>query len=283
MDSSVATAGKDKGWAQLTEEERGAAAELGYDEALWDAGETTSACLQPWRELLRKPRQRAAAQQLGYTQADWDAELMAGAELMDAQPGLSGVDGNYEAAATADFACSVPATYNSISLFLSDKSGTGYKGVCQRGENRFAVTYKGKCEGSYSTAIEAAARYAEIIEVVGGEEELPTAKLSAANPASDKPAGAKRSEPPALQPLPARAHERRAKQSPPPPPQQQQKMSTAKVTSPRASAGASSTVNVPRDPSGNVLVTKSCGIKLHLSPGSVCERSCLYCHAAALM
>ena len=68
------TLAKDKdSWAELTPAEVQAAAALGWDAALWDAGESPEACFQPWRVLTAAQKRHAEA--LGYTQADWDAWL----------------------------------------------------------------------------------------------------------------------------------------------------------------------------------------------------------------
>ena len=53
--------------------------------------------------------------------------------------------------------------------------------------SKVAVTHKGKCEGSYATAAEAAARYAELIASEGGEESQPATGSSAGKKAARKP------------------------------------------------------------------------------------------------
>ena len=73
--STGADYGRNKGWAGLTDDEKSAAAILGFDETKWDAGETTAPCLQPWAHLCQDAVQMNAAVALGYTQEIWDAEL----------------------------------------------------------------------------------------------------------------------------------------------------------------------------------------------------------------
>ncbi len=65
--------GKDKVWQDLTGAERTAAGQIGYDEAMWDAGETPAACEKHWAKL--SATERKAATTLGYTEQEWDAEL----------------------------------------------------------------------------------------------------------------------------------------------------------------------------------------------------------------
>lgn len=64
--------GKDKGWAEMETIEHNAAALLGYDEALWEAGAETEACGKEWAAL--SAREREGALVLGYDAAGWDAE-----------------------------------------------------------------------------------------------------------------------------------------------------------------------------------------------------------------
>ena len=69
--------GKDKSsWAELTTDEQAAAARIGYDAALWDAGGVPTTCENLWRCLSTVEQQAAAY--LGYTQASWDAEVEGG-------------------------------------------------------------------------------------------------------------------------------------------------------------------------------------------------------------
>ena len=88
-----AAAGKDKLWPELTDAERVAASNLGYDQAMcaatlhtlgassalllcrarWDAGEAPDVCSVPFQQL--NTTHKISAQALGYTQATWDAEL----------------------------------------------------------------------------------------------------------------------------------------------------------------------------------------------------------------
>ena len=65
--------GKDKMWQDLTGAERTSAGQIGYDEAMWDAGETPAACEKHWAKLSAS--ERNAATTLGYTKQEWDAEL----------------------------------------------------------------------------------------------------------------------------------------------------------------------------------------------------------------
>ena len=69
--------GKDKSsWAELTTDEQAAAARIGYDAALLDAGGVPTTCENLWRCLSTVEQQAAAY--LGYTQASWDAEVEGG-------------------------------------------------------------------------------------------------------------------------------------------------------------------------------------------------------------
>ena len=184
-------AGKDKSWKNMTGAEQAAAGVLGYDGESWDAGATPPACTQLWRELRRHAELLAAALALGYTESEWDAELHAG-EMMD--HGLMDSRRPYAAAAAAAASSSAPdegddgplqSHFNGVPLILSAKSGTGYKGVCQRGENRFAVTLHGKCEGSFATAVEAAAKYAELVSTNGSEMDEDSAMAGAVSGCTD--------------------------------------------------------------------------------------------------
>ena len=68
-----AVLGKDKSfWSELTTVEQAAAALLGYDAQVWDAGGDTTATAQPWASLQNE--ERRAAQKLGYTEAVWEEE-----------------------------------------------------------------------------------------------------------------------------------------------------------------------------------------------------------------
>ena len=73
---SVATDGTV--WGEMTAMEQEAARTLGYDEAAWDAGESTASACHPWTHLTTI--EQAAATRLGYSQTLWDAELGNGAE-----------------------------------------------------------------------------------------------------------------------------------------------------------------------------------------------------------
>jgi hypothetical protein len=167
--SSVPRFGKNLVWVEMNAAERAAAAVLGYDAAAWDAGETPPPCLQEWKVLRKKREQLQAAEALGYTQRDWDAELM------DGQPPLP----EYADAGAAEKGGGNPdgllTEYQGVKLILSDKSGTGYKGVCLRPGDRYTVTWDGRSHGAYSTAIDAAVRYAELergrieAEALGGD------------------------------------------------------------------------------------------------------------------
>ena len=44
-------AGKDKDWAGLTNAERISASNLGFDQAMWDAGDSPEACAIPFARL----------------------------------------------------------------------------------------------------------------------------------------------------------------------------------------------------------------------------------------
>ena len=68
-----AVLGKDKEWGGMTAGERDAAAAIGYDGPLWDAGETPPAAALRFAALSTD--QRSAVLVLGYTQASWDAEV----------------------------------------------------------------------------------------------------------------------------------------------------------------------------------------------------------------
>ena len=250
--------GKDKMWMRMNVDEQAAAAVLGYNAASWDAGATPPACTQLWKELRRQPAQLAAAQTLGYTESDWDAELHA-VELPARPPPEVAAATSAPPRSGGSFAVA-PASgdgvwraYNGTVLILSDKSGTGYKGVCQRGENRFAVTFHGKCEGSFATAVEAAVKYKELVSAEGGEdaeEEPPAAPAAAAAKPSAVPSAVASSRPGSSQGGKAAGAKAAGKPMAPPPPPK-----------PAVAAAASSSERPP-------IATKSCGLKLHLSPGS---------------
>jgi len=71
--AAPAMMGKEKGWAEMTAEERGAASVLGYNEQSWEDGASTPATMKRW--VLLSPQEDAAAQFLGYAEAEWDLEL----------------------------------------------------------------------------------------------------------------------------------------------------------------------------------------------------------------
>ena len=166
-------AGRLKGWEQLNGAERQAAQALGYDESghAWDAGETPPPCLQRWAVLSKHATQLHAAQTLGYTEEIWDAELMGTAAVP-----MEGVVYDDDAPLDGDTTTLMPGgvatgpppnevyeEYNGVKLVLSEKSGTGYKGVCLRPGGRFTVTHAGRSHGAFATPHEAAVRYAELI------------------------------------------------------------------------------------------------------------------------
>ena len=78
------TLGKDKAaWTELTEEEKEAAAVLGYNELGWNEGIAPEACSKPWATLSFA--EQGAATQLGYLAAGWDAEV----DAQEAEEGAS--------------------------------------------------------------------------------------------------------------------------------------------------------------------------------------------------
>ncbi len=48
--------GKDKGWDEMSGEEKVAAAVLGWDEGRWQAGESAAACATRWEALEEAQR-----------------------------------------------------------------------------------------------------------------------------------------------------------------------------------------------------------------------------------
>ena len=68
--------GRNKGWTDMTHAEKSAAMQLGFDEELWDAGETPAPCCQSWASLSKDETQLAAAMHLGYSQEIWDLSLI---------------------------------------------------------------------------------------------------------------------------------------------------------------------------------------------------------------
>ena len=52
--------GKDKGWAEMSVDEKQAAMRLGYTEDSWEDGESTEATSRPWAQL--SPHELASAQ-----------------------------------------------------------------------------------------------------------------------------------------------------------------------------------------------------------------------------
>ena len=57
-------------WAELNNEEHAAAMQLGYYEALWDAGGTPHVCSFIWSQLAS--HEQAAATLLGYDEFTWN-------------------------------------------------------------------------------------------------------------------------------------------------------------------------------------------------------------------
>ena len=205
-----------------------------------------------------------AAETLGYTEVEWDAELEALEAAWEGASPRGGVAPANANSTTAFASSSSDALFTNSEgavLILSNKSGTGYKGVCQRGENRFAVTYKGKCEGSYGTPVEAAVRYAHLIATEGGEgpELLPPPLPSKAPPTMKALPPKSKLVPPAPAAAASSSSARKSKDT--------TKDSTkGAVVGGLAAKGAFSAAAAPTH------VTKACGLKLHLSPGSVCSR-----------
>ena len=100
-----------------------------------------------------------AAQTLGYTEEIWDAELMGTAAVP-----MEGVVYDDDAPLDGDTTTLMPGgvatgpppnevyeEYNGVKLVLSEKSGTGYKGVCLRPGGRFTVTHAGRSHGAFAT------------------------------------------------------------------------------------------------------------------------------------
>ena len=191
MASSYEEMGRNKGWAGLTLDEKTAAAHLGFNDELWDAGETPEPCLQPWARLCQNSLHMNAAVLLGYTQEIWDAELGEGDDAIDEAAALAsasvfdefddddpiipddedGAGGASQpngggAAASQQQPAEVHSEFNGVKLHLSDKSGTGYKGVCLRPGDRYTVTFGGRSHGAFSTPEEAAVKYAQLTSSV---------------------------------------------------------------------------------------------------------------------
>ena len=177
---------KDKGsWLELNAAEQELLAF--FDALAWDEGLTRRRVSSRGSSRSR-PKLLVAAEALGYTESDWDAELHEAAAARGSRRAggcrcrRHRVEKQAEMEHTAAAASGPPrrpaqrpsgklqATYHGTKLILSDKSSTGYKGVCQRGESRFAVTYKGKCEAR-STHRRGSGKYAEIIASEGSEDE----------------------------------------------------------------------------------------------------------------
>ena len=55
------TAGKDKGWAEMSATEQAAATMLQYSQSSWDAGESTAVTSKPWATLTANERSAAQA------------------------------------------------------------------------------------------------------------------------------------------------------------------------------------------------------------------------------
>eukprot|EP01043_Picozoa_sp_COSAG02_P025853 COSAG02_NODE_1467_length_12482_cov_6.138577_2_plen_568_part_00 len=59
-------------WAEMLSREQASAILLGWNAAMWDAGDTPPCVEMPWAELSDAEKEAAAL--MGYTQDDWDAE-----------------------------------------------------------------------------------------------------------------------------------------------------------------------------------------------------------------
>ena len=299
--------GKDKGWADLTDSEKDAAAILGFNAISWDAGESPAPCLQVWASLCNNAKQLTAAIQLGYTQAAWDAELgvdpaaMAAAAaaasaaigssiasdygsesvaaLDDSSNGDGGNDENTTAAAEgcggggSTSVEGLQKTYKGMPLVVSEHSGTGYKGVCLRPGNRYTVTFNGRSHGAFSTPIEAAYRYAELIgnkpkQRGGAGSSSGGSGGGAVGPAAGGSSGtAATSASSGHGDAAKRSHHKKQQPPPLPPPEPPAQRSHKKKVPEAPPAGAANGIAAAAG-AEQAMVTEVDGLQLHLSPSS---------------